>query len=79
MWKQDVKSYNYTKGRAVLLANSHAGEGPARDAGSNLRLLEAGRPGAVRRNGLFACFSECGQCATGAGDVAGDCVRRVWY
>ena len=35
--------------RAVLLANSHAGEGPARGAGSSPRLIEAGQPDSGRR------------------------------
>ena len=50
--RKGAHNKNYTRGRAVLLANSHAGEVPARDAGPNIRLLEAGRPGSVRRNGL---------------------------
>ena len=48
--------------RAVLLANSQAGEGPARGAGSSRRLIEAGRPDSGRR----IVLGVLGQCAQGA-------------
>jgi len=50
----------------TLLANSHTGEDPAREAGPNLRLLEAGRPGPGERSGPFLYFLLCGQYVPGA-------------
>ena len=68
MGVEEKGTHNKTKltGRAVLLANSHTGEGPARETGPNLRLLEAGRPESGERSGPFSYFLLCGQCAQGA-------------
>ena len=64
--KKDAQQKTKLTGRAVLLANSHTGEDPAREAGPNLRLLEAGRPGPGERSGPFLYFLLCGQYVPGA-------------
>ena len=63
--KKETQHKTTLKDRAVLLPNSHAGEGPAQGAGPSPRLLEEGLPSG-RITVLFPCFSVIGQCVPGA-------------
>ena len=77
------------KDRAVLLANSHEGEGPARGAGPNLHLLGRGWPAGIGRKKrilfVFSFMRAIGAGgAAGADDVVeaagavGACAKIVW-
>jgi len=83
--KKDAQQKTKLTGRAVLLANSHTGEDPAREAGPNLRLLEAGGAAGTGRKKrtlfVFSCMRAI--CAGGTADpnaitgAAGACAKTV--